>query len=47
MEISKKKMIVAAALLLCLISSQIQTAEPSAADCYDACSTGCVQMNSS
>ncbi|KAK4802606.1 hypothetical protein SAY86_000809 [Trapa natans] len=46
MEFNKKKIVVVAALLLCLLSSQIQSAEPTADDCLDNCSTGCVQMNS-
>ncbi|XVF68089.1 hypothetical protein PTKIN_Ptkin10aG0175200 [Pterospermum kingtungense] len=38
-----KKMIVAV-LIFCIITSQMETVEPQV-DCYDACSTGCVQSN--
>ncbi len=39
------KKIVVAVMLLFLIFSQMESVEPSAADCYDACSTACVQRD--
>ncbi|XWS55193.1 hypothetical protein CRYUN_Cryun10bG0153600 [Craigia yunnanensis] len=39
-----KKMIVVV-LIFCIFSSQMGNVEPQGVDCYDACSTGCVQSN--
>ncbi|KAG2705213.1 hypothetical protein I3843_05G038900 [Carya illinoinensis] len=39
------KKIVVAMLVLCVFISHMDVVEPSAFDCYDACSTGCVQSN--
>lgn len=38
--------IAVAMMLLFLVFSQMDSVEPSAADCLDACSTGCVQRDS-
>lgn len=37
------KKIIVAVLVLCVVASQMESVEPSAADCIDACTTGCVQ----
>lgn len=39
------KKIIVAVLVLCVVASQMESVEPSAADCIDACTTGCVQPN--
>lgn len=41
------KKTVVAVMLLFLISSQMESVEPDASDCMDACSTACVQRDSS
>ncbi|MBA0877860.1 hypothetical protein Goshw_026125 [Gossypium schwendimanii] len=40
-----KKMMIIAVLIFCVLSSQMENVAPQV-DCYDACSTGCVQSNS-
>ncbi|KAA3463311.1 Tubby-like F-box protein 8 [Gossypium australe] len=39
-----KKMMIIAVLIFCVLSSQMEIVAPQV-DCYDACSTGCVQSN--
>ncbi|KAB2036057.1 hypothetical protein ERO13_D04G171400v2 [Gossypium hirsutum] len=39
-----KKMMIIAVLIFCVLSSQMENVAPQV-DCYDACSTGCVQSN--
>ncbi|XXG52915.1 hypothetical protein AAC387_Pa03g1112 [Persea americana] len=45
MTMKKKEKMAAALLLLLLLSCQMEMVEPGPADCYDACSTGCVQRD--
>nr|ACU14190.1 unknown [Glycine max] len=40
------KKMVAAMMLFLLISTQMKSVEPDAADCSDGCSTACVQSDS-
>ncbi|KAG5000573.1 hypothetical protein JHK87_021645 [Glycine soja] len=40
------KNMVAAMMLFLLISTQMKSVEPDAADCLDGCSTACVQSDS-
>jgi hypothetical protein len=42
----RKKIIVALLLAVCVIISKMESVEPSDPDCYDQCSTGCVQPDS-
>ncbi|KAF9608442.1 hypothetical protein IFM89_009808 [Coptis chinensis] len=39
------KKVTALLVMLFLLSIQVQTIEPAVTDCYDACSTGCVQRD--
>ncbi|GMY19364.1 hypothetical protein FCV25MIE_14603 [Fagus crenata] len=41
----KKKVMVAVLVLCVIISSHMESAESASPDCYDQCSTGCVQSN--
>lgn len=41
----KRMRAMAVVLILCLMASQLEGIQCSAADCYDACSTACVQAN--
>ncbi|KAG4945364.1 hypothetical protein JHK82_041422 [Glycine max] len=41
-----KKMVVAMMLIFLLISTQMESVEPDAADCLDGCTTACVQSDS-
>ncbi|TKY71296.1 hypothetical protein E2542_SST00026 [Spatholobus suberectus] len=41
----KMKKMVAAMMLLLLISTQMESVKPDAADCIDGCTTGCVQRD--
>ncbi|KAJ0080936.1 hypothetical protein Patl1_11980 [Pistacia atlantica] len=40
------KKIIVVVMIIVFIFSHFETVQPSAADCYDACSTACVQKDS-